>query len=99
MIKIVVALFIFLLNAPIFLAACDFDEGVKQYKKGMYQKALYLFDNSCQNGNRQGCYNLAVMYKHGQGIRPSRQKSEELFSMACQNGTKECSFSKLNNES
>jgi len=99
MIKHIVKLFIFLLICPLFLHAHIFEEGVMEYKEGRYQEALQLFNTSCKNGNKQACYNLAVMYKHGQGIRPSRQKAKELFTMACENDTKECRFNMLNNES
>ncbi|MFA6788517.1 MAG: sel1 repeat family protein, partial [Arcobacteraceae bacterium] len=58
--------------------------------------ALFLFEKSCDSGNRQGCFNLAVMYKHGQGIVPNRQKSEALFSLACRGDLKECHFNSLN---
>jgi len=99
MIKRTLALFFLLLLLPVSVWGNEFEEGVVEYKKGQYHIALNLFNLSCKEGNKQGCYNLAVMYKHGQGIRPSRQKAKELFSMACQDNLKECHFNSLNNES
>ena len=89
----------FLLLLPMSVWGDEFDKGVVEYKKGQYHTALNLFDLSCKEGNKQGCYNLAVMYKHGQGIRPSRQKAQEMFSKACQDNLKECHFNQLNSES
>ena len=97
--KQIVKVIFFVLIFPLALFCDDFDVAVDGYKKGDYQIALELFDKSCSEGNRQGCYNLAVMYKNGQGIRPSRQKAEELFAIACQNDLKECRFNDLNKKS
>lgn len=85
-----------LLFLPFVLFADDFEMAVTEYKQGEFGKALVLFDKSCNEGNRQGCFNLAVMYKHGQGIVPNRQKSEALFSLACRGNLKECNFNSLN---
>lgn len=97
--KQIVKFIFFVLIFPLSLFCDDFDTAVYEYKKGEYQIALGLFDKSCNEGNKQGCYNLAVMYKNGQGIRPSRQKAEELFAIACKNDLKECRFSTLNSKS
>jgi len=97
--KTVLMLSLFLLSVPSLLLSNDFETGVVEYKKGDYQMALNLFNTSCKSGNKQGCYNLAVMYKHGQGIRPSRQKAQELFYKACDSNIKECRFNELNSDS
>lgn len=97
--KQIVKFIFFVLIFPLSLLCDDFDTAVDEYKQGHYQIALSLFDKTCTDGNKQGCYNLAVMYKHGQGIRPSRQRAEELFAIACSNDLKECRFSTLNTKS
>lgn len=88
--------FFLLLLLPFTLFSSDFETAVIEYKQGEYEKALVLFEESCNSGNRQGCFNLAVMYKHGQGIVPNRQKSEALFFLACRGDLKECRFNMLN---
>ena len=88
--------FFLLLLLPFTLFSSDFETAVIEYKQGEYEKALVLFEESCNGGNRQGCFNLAVMYKHGQGIVPNRQKSEALFFLACRGDVKECRFNMLN---
>ena len=88
--------FFLLLLLPLTLLSDDFEIAVEEYKKGEFEKALFLFEKSCDSGNRQGCFNLAVMYKHGQGIIPNRQKSEALFALACRGDVKECHFNTLN---
>ncbi|WP_419771148.1 MAG: hypothetical protein ACNI3C_04980 [Candidatus Marinarcus sp.] len=91
-------LFFLIFIFPLFLLGSDFDTALTSYKKGDYPMALYMFDKSCKNGNKQGCYNLAVMYKQGQGINPCNQKAQEYFSIACEQDAKECRFSRLNNK-
>lgn len=97
--KRILMLISFVLFIPSLLLGNAFETGVIEYKKGDYQMALNLFNTSCKDGNKQGCYNLAVMYKHGQGIRPSRQKAQELFFKACESDLKECRFNELNTDS
>lgn len=96
MIKPTFALFFFIILLPLTLLSDDFEIAVEEYKQGEFEKALFLFEKSCDSGNRQGCFNLAVMYKHGQGIVPNRQKSEALFALACRGDVKECHFNTLN---
>lgn len=96
MIQTKAKIFFLLLFLPFYLWSNDFETAVLEYKQGEYEKALVLFDKTCSDGNRQGCFNLAVMYKHGQGIVPNRQKSEALFFMACKGEVKECRFNTLN---
>jgi len=95
MLKPIFTLF-FIALFPLSLLSDDFEMAVEEYKQGDFDKALFLFEKSCDSGNRQGCFNLAVMYKHGQGIVPNRQKSEALFSLACRGDVKECHFNSLN---
>ena len=47
------------------LLADDFDDAVKAYKAGDYQKAAKLYQKACDGGNARGCSNLGFLYEKG----------------------------------
>ncbi len=96
--KSVLYLTFLLLALPNLLQANQFDIAMLEYKQGHFDVALNLFDNSCKDGNKKGCYNLAVMYKYGQGVQKNRHKSKEYFSLACKGHLRNCNFNNLKNK-
>ena len=41
--------------------------GFSQYNNNHYREAIGLWTQACDNGNMDGCYNLAYMYANGKG--------------------------------
>ena len=61
-------------------------EGYKEQQKGNYKKDIELYTKACDGGHMSGCYNLALLYKNGQGVRQDYKKANELWSKACDGG-------------
>jgi TPR repeat protein len=52
-------------------------------------RAATLFEQGCERGSQDGCYNLALAYHHGKGVPPDDSRAELLFAKACRLGVKE----------
>ncbi len=63
-----------------------FNEGIEAYDKEEFTEACELFRKACDSGNADGCSNLGVMYKNGQGIKQDYFKAVELYEKACSGG-------------
>ena len=68
------------------LLADDFDDAVKAYKAGDYQKAAKLYQKACDGGVAVGCYILGVLYDNGQGLRQDKSRAKEYYGKACDLG-------------
>ena len=45
------------------------DSGLKKYNNDDKKGAISDFRKACDGGNIDGCYNLGLMYAHGDGIK------------------------------
>ena len=63
-----------------------YDQGMKSYNSGRYDKAAKLFEKACKGGYTQGCYNLGVFYANGRGVRQDYHKAKLLFGKSCDMG-------------
>ena len=60
--------------------------GKEAYNKGDYQKAAELWQKACDGGDAEGCSNLGLLYKNGQGVKQDYQKAAQLYQKACDSG-------------
>ncbi len=56
------------------------------YSKGDYAKASKLWREACEAGNATGCYELAIVYREGEGVAPDPKRETELLERACTGG-------------
>jgi len=85
-------LWIFLFISFLFLKASIFEEGIKAYKNKNYVKAVKLFSLSCKQNNMRACYNLALCYAKGIGVKKDLLLEGYFFKKACDIGLKEACF-------
>lgn len=78
-------LFLIILTGNI-LFAVSVRDGITALNEKNYEKAYSIFQKSCKLKNPSGCYNLAVMYDLGKGIKKENEKAIELYEMSCKNG-------------
>lgn len=75
------------------LCADTLKDGKIAYYNGDKAAAAQLFLKACDDGNMNGCCNVATMYIAGKGVRQDKEKAEELFLKACDGGnTKGCYY-------
>lgn len=79
-------IFISTIMSSILLAAVSVQDGISALDKKNYEKAYSIFMKSCKLKNPGACYNLAVMYDFGMGIKKEKEKAIELYEMSCKNG-------------
>ena len=60
-------------------------EGVEQ----SYEKAVYWWQKSAEQGNSMAQYNLGMCYANGDGVEQSNEKAAYWFRKACENGQQE----------
>ena len=76
-----------------------FVDGLTQYDKGNPKQASEIWTKACGAGDINGCYNLAVLYDHGDGVKQNKTKAIELYKKACETGDEEgCTSYKILNE-
>ncbi len=56
------------------------------YSNGDYNTAAKLWSEACGGGNATGCFELAVVYRDGEGVPADPKKEAELLSRACDGG-------------
>ena len=49
-----------------------------------YQSASEYYTNACENGDRNRCVDLGLLYFTGNGVQENHKKAEELFIIACE---------------
>ena len=69
------------------------ESGNEAYNKGDYQKAAQLYQKACDGEGAEGCLNLWVLYKTGQGVNQDYQKAAQFFQKACDGRNAEGCFS------
>jgi uncharacterized protein len=50
------------------------------------QKGVRLMARACESGFHEGCFNAAIAYVKGDGVRKDHQAAGRLFTQACQGG-------------
>ena len=85
-------LVLFLYISFFFLEASILEEGIKAYKNKNYVKAVKLFSLSCKQNNMRACYNLALCYAKGLGVKKDLLLEGYFFKKACSVGLKEACF-------
>ncbi|MDR2789788.1 MAG: sel1 repeat family protein [Campylobacteraceae bacterium] len=68
------------------MSADDFNKAFKAYENGDYQKAVKLFQQSCDKKDTWSCVSLAAMYANGDGVKQDYAKAAEYFEKACDLG-------------
>jgi len=63
-----------------------FYEALQAWDKRDYPRARILFTRSAKIGNAEACYNLAVIYQKGYGVRRSQANAIRWFKIAAQRG-------------
>ncbi|MDD4883970.1 tetratricopeptide repeat protein [Sulfuricurvum sp.] len=61
----------------------DYQKGLNAYEREDYTQASHYFEKACENGNTDGCFNLAQMYDQGEGFSENDVKAVEYFTKAC----------------
>jgi TPR repeat protein len=56
------------------------------YGKGDYAKAAKLWREACEAGNATGCYELAIVYRDGEGVTADPKREAELLEQSCAGG-------------
>jgi uncharacterized protein len=51
------------------------------------KRAAELFQRGCESGSLDGCYNLALAYRDGDGVPRNKLRADEIFSKACAMGS------------
>lgn len=60
-----------------------YDQGFSAYKSGNLSQAAERYQKACDNGERQGCNSLGLMYYNGEGVAKDLHHATELFTRAC----------------
>lgn len=72
-----------LLFVTVFLLhANEYDEGMKYFIKGKYQKALPYFIKASNNGNKVAQFYLANMYEKGLGTVKDKKMATNLYKLS-----------------
>ena len=61
-------------------------QGVNAAKKGNYAQAITFFEQACNSGKAESCYNLGLLYANGQGVRQNYTQAAKLWEQACNGG-------------
>ncbi len=67
-------------------ARADFAAGVKAYKQGDYTAAMGEFRALADQGHRQASYNVAVMYRKGQGVKRDFAQAAKWYRVSAEKG-------------
>ena len=59
------------------------NDGKMALDQKRYGDAAGAFNQSCEQGNANGCLNLAMMYEKGEGIAQNKYKASTLYAQAC----------------
>jgi uncharacterized protein len=62
--------------------SCYF-EGMRLEAESKPQRARRYFEVACDKGHMSSCYDLAVLYEHGQGMPTDPERAHELYERAC----------------
>jgi TPR repeat protein len=73
-----------LLMLSTFAFADYYEDGLEAYINGKYERAVELFQESCDSEDPFGCSNLALMYEYGQNVKQDYSKAVKLHEKACE---------------
>ncbi|MDA3047490.1 tetratricopeptide repeat protein [Campylobacter sp. JMF_08 NE1] len=70
-----------------FMSSCvnlgyAYDNGLGGLERDIF-KAKDLYTKACDGDNATACYNLAILYSKGEGVRQDKFKAKELYEKAC----------------
>ena len=74
-------------------AIAGFEEGIAAFDRGEYKIALREFRIAAAEGDARAQYNIAVMYRTGQGVTQSNQEADRWYRNAAELGHVEAQFS------
>jgi len=63
--------------------ADEYDEAVKAYAAGQYQKAYKLFLPLARSGDEDAQFHLGLMYDNGLGVKQDHAVAEQWYDRAC----------------
>lgn len=63
--------------------ADDFEDGILAYNRYEDQRAIELFQKSCDSGKTEACYKLGVIYARGLGAKQDNNKALDFFERVC----------------
>ncbi len=78
---------------PVAVLAGPFEDGVKAYDTGDYEKATALYRQAADAGHAMAQYRLGVLYINGQGVPQSDEKAAALFRKAADQGLGHAQYS------
>ena len=81
--KMFVAASLLLIPAPLVAEITPVPEADAAYARHDFSNAAKLWDEACRGGNATGCYELAVAYRDGEGVKASPERARQLFDTAC----------------
>jgi len=81
--RISILLFLFLINNLFANEDKNYKLGLNALMQHKYQKASNYLMKACNDRNANGCYNLAVMYHFGKGVKRDYGVARELYRQAC----------------
>ena len=66
------------------------DDGIEAYRDGYYKVAVDFYSRACNNGNSEGCLELASLYDKEEiwtkGVEKNTTKASNLYKKACTSG-------------
>ncbi|MDB0048246.1 sel1 repeat family protein [Burkholderiaceae bacterium] len=90
--KLTIALLLFTLSALTSWAG-DFQKGMSAYVSGDYTTAFKEFAASAEQGNVDAQFNLALMYKNGQGVPQDYKQAVKWYTKAAEQGNANAQYS------
>lgn len=87
LISLALGLLAILAASPALAEARPVPAADQAYSQGDFAKAGKLWREACEAGNATGCYELAMMYRDGEGVTANRKTYLELLNRACNGGS------------
>lgn len=72
--------------------ANDYQLGIYELNRGQFKAAMAQFEPLAEDGFTPAQYQLAMMYKNGQGVRKNAQKAFELLTLAAKQNDSDAQF-------
>jgi hypothetical protein len=72
--------------------ANDYQLGIYELNRGQFKAAMAQFEPLAEDGFTPAQYQLAMMYKNGQGVRKNTQKAFELLTLAAKQNDSDAQF-------
>jgi TPR repeat protein len=66
-----------------FCFADDFSVANEAFQNGDFQKAGEYYQKACESGHGAGCFNLALLYNDGQGVKQNYHSAKRYYGKAC----------------